>query len=161
LKHFLIKLAQKASKGRINISHIEEEIDRHFSIMKLSLLIFLPILLLSLIFLFVKGLFFLYLDMFFISIAAFVAASFFPDILTLLAFCLHKNRHRLFHSSKGLLISSMLGFVLFMSFLPFHKSLFITSMIFAGYATHLSIDKVEKLQEFLCSIIKRFQEKRG
>jgi len=127
--------------------------------MKLSLLIFLPILLLSFIFLFVKGLFFLYLDMFFISIAAFVAASFFPDMLTLFGLCIHKNHHRLFHSSKGLLISSMLGFVLFMSFLPFHKSLFITSMIFVGYATHLSIDKVEKLQDFICLMFKRFQKK--
>lgn len=142
----------------MNKIHIEDEINRHVFIMKLSLLIFLPILLLSLIFLFVKGLFFLYLDVFFISIAVFVAATFLPDILTLLAFCFHKNYHRLFHSSKGLLMSLMLGFALFMAFLPFHKSLFITSMFFIGYATHLSIDKIEKLQEFICSAVKKFQK---
>ncbi len=156
MKHFLIRLAQKASKGRINTAHIEEEIDRHASIMKLSLLVFLPILLLSLILWIAKGLF--YLDMLFISIASFIAASFLPDILTMLAFCLHKNHYRLFHSSKGMLISLLSGFTLFMAFLPFHKSLFITSMLFVGYATHLSIDKIEKLQGFVCSMLKHFQK---
>lgn len=158
MKEILIKLAHKASKRKINITHIEEEMNRHISIMKFSLLIFLPILLLSLIFWVVRRLF--YFDIFFISVAFFIMASFFPDILTLLAFCLHKNYYRLFHSNKGMIISSAVSFVLFMSFLPFHKSLFITSMIFVGYATHLSIDKIEKFQEFICSIVKKLQKNR-
>lgn len=153
----LLLFVHALAKKKIPLAHIEEEIDRHILILKYSSAVFIPLLLLLPVFWIERGKF--YFDVVLASASAFVAASFFPDIMALLLISLNiKNSFRYYgilHGSKGMLLFSAAVFVFFFVSLTFQKALLAAFFGFLGYAIHLSVDKIEKAGEFLRSIIKK------
>lgn len=159
----LLSFVHALTKGKMLMTHIEEEIDRHILIMKYSSIIFIPLMMLLLLFWLERNKF--YFDVFLTSVSAFIAASFFPDIIALALLSVNiKNigrYYRILHSGKGLFLFSAATFALFFVLFTFQKALLITFFGFLGYSIHLFIDKIEKAGEFLRFIIKRFSERFG
>lgn len=154
IKRRLALLISKLVKYKLEVKNIEDEIGRHYEIIKLSTI---PLVLLILTIVLFVNLFKIYLlDILYVIIFIYFLSSFSPDISYIFLKLGTKNPRKTFqnlraktHSSYGLVMYTLFLFFFLIILFGLMKGIFITIFGFLGYWLHLTLDKIEEIEIIL------------
>lgn len=147
------EIAFNSLKGLIEITHIREEVERHFYALKVSLIFLIPIFLIIWIASVFKNI--LIFSLVNVGLLVYVFSCFAPDIFSTMLLSKKKEKYRaLPHSFSSLILYSfafcLIGWIGFLN----SEGILLGGFAFLGYGLHLFVDSGERFFKVLEELFK-------